>query len=249
MKSPLSSALIPLLFLPFVTPACSQTEASLEITIKWKGEPPKPRPLKFPKGFLERESEDARVCDKCVRDGTLRDERLLVDSKSKGIRNVAASVWRAKVEPSAKSLLEPTLDNRNGAFAPHVQFAKVGSKVKVTNSDPFTHNARITGRGGMAQWNALIPAGGEVTSSELKHPGLYAIHCDVHPWMKAYVIATRHGAVGVSGTDGRLLIKGLTPDKKVRVDLWHEELGRARITVDLEAGKTSKSNLNQADFR
>ena len=249
MKSPLLSALIPLLLLPFAAPACGQAEASLEVTVIWKGDLPKPRLLKFPKGFLERESEDARVCDKCVQNGTLKDERLLIDPKTKGIQNVAASIWRSKAKVKAKALLEPSLDNKNGAFAPHVQFAKVGSKLKVTNSDPFTHNARITGRGGMAQWNALIPAGGEVTSSELKHPGVYAIHCDVHPWMKAYVIATRHGAVGISDTDGHLLIKGLTPGKKIRVDLWHEELGRARITVDLEAGKTSKSSLNQADFR
>lgn len=238
--------LLPLLvvLLPAQEPAQELSTLTLQVT--WAGELPKVTPLEIPPPWKERHPEDAAHCEKCIKAGSLRNEELLVDPEKRGIANVAATMLK---QGAATILPDPVLDNRDGRFLPRVQFLPRGSTLKVTNSDPFAHNARITGRGGSPLWNGILPPDGKATTVPFPSPGLYTVFCDMHPWMKSYVIVTPGGRTGISETSGAIVLKDLTPGPGQTVDLWHETLGRARIVVDLKGGQETRQALTQADFR
>jgi plastocyanin len=160
---------------------------------------------------------------------------------------VAAIPSRPRLTPTKHDDL--TLKNRDGRFSPHVQLAPLGASILVSNLDPFTHNARITGRGNRQFWNALLPPQGEAKTASFESPGLYTIFCDMHPWMKAYLIVTDQPSYGLSQADGVIRLTELPSKSGQVVDLWHETLGRARITLDLLADKENKHTMTQTAFK
>lgn len=236
------------LALLFAGSLSGQEPARLVVTVQWEGDLPEIRPLTIPESFKERHPEDASHCEKCIREGKLLNEELLVCPETRGIANVAASLRGA--EPASGEPASPfLLDNRDGRFSPRVQFIARGGRLAVANSDPFTHNARIAGRGGRPLWNGIIPPEGKAETLPFQIPGLYTVHCDMHPWMKAYLIVAAHGAVATSDSRGRLEIARLAPGPARTFDFWHEKLGRAQLILDLPAGGTVERTLDQKSFR
>jgi hypothetical protein len=59
-----------------------------------------------------------------------------------------------------------------------------------------------------------------------------ALHCDVHPWMRAYAVVTADGFFAVSGEDGAFAIAGLPPGT-YELEAWHPTLGvrTAKVTI------------------
>jgi hypothetical protein len=80
----------------------------------------------------------------------------------------------------------------------------------------------------------LIPAGArrQLTLKEFEpHP--IPVNCDIHPWLKAFVIVQTHACVGVSNADGVLEIKDLPVGKNLVFRVWHEAgEGIDRLYVD-----------------
>jgi len=220
----------------------------LEIRVRWDGDLPKLKPFVLPPDFVRRNPDEAAICGNCAKEGKLVDESVVVDPKTRGIRDVAMSLDGPE---SPRALLPDvlTLDNQHCRFAPRVAWAPIGKPIRVKNSDGFTHNARIMGRGGRQFWNALIPAKTTVETYPVARGGLYRVVCDVHPWMQAWVIGTRNHRVGVSGVKGSVVMEDVPSQNDVTVNLWHPELGRARIQVRSEKGKRVLKVLTQKDFR
>jgi plastocyanin len=215
--------------------------------VTWDGEIPKPQPFSLPLDFKDRRPEEAAFCGECAERGVLRHEDLEVDSMSRGVRNVAASV--SGVTGDVTALPPAVLDNKECRFEPHVQFVAVGRPLAVRNSDGFVHNARILGRSNQEFWNALIAPGKSVETRPFVISGTYTVICDVHPWMKATVIAVKHPFCAVTAPDGAATISGIPPGEGREIVLWHETLGVARLTVDLKPGETIERALTQKTFR
>lgn len=236
------------LALACVAGAQSPTPATsvLELTLRWHGPLPKGKPFQLPPGFGDRHPEQAEHCGLCAEKGTLKDERLLVDPTTRGIRDVAISLRGVK---STRRLAPVTLDNRDCRFAPHVVFVPIGQEVTIKNSDPFTHNAHIVGRGRRHVWNGIVGPGKETATPKILLSGIYTVTCDVHPWMKATLIAARHPFCGVTDKQGRLVLRDLPSGKDRKIVLWHETLGVARLSVDLAPKETVRRELDQRAFR
>jgi plastocyanin len=130
------------------------------------------------------------------------------------------------------------LDNKNCMFEPHVIAARPGQSILVTNSDETGHNANFNFFNNDAV-NFLIPAGGE-KELELKadEPAPIPVECNIHPWMKAFVIVTEHPFVGVSDEAGEITIENL-PVGEVTFKVWHENAKRS-IDEATVGGKTEK---------
>jgi hypothetical protein len=60
----------------------------------------------------------------------------------------------------------------------------------------------------------------------MKVPEMHPVNCNcnIHPWMKGYLIVQDHPYVAVSGKDGTFAIKSL-PAGKWTFRAWHEESG------------------------
>jgi plastocyanin len=169
-------------------------------------------------------------------------EEMIIDVATKGIKNMALYPDRKKsgleatdIHPSlANPRAEPvTLDNNKCVFNPHVAVARKGETVKVLNSDQTAHNANFAFFNNAAV-NPLIPVGAfkdiVLTDSETAPT---PVDCNVHPWMRAYLIVSDFPYAGVSDDKGVLKIEKLPANKKITFKVWHENSNKSIANVNL----------------
>jgi len=178
--------------------------------------------------------KDVEVCGK----HKLVAEELVV-GPDKAIANVVVYVRDkdVKLNPEVAAAGKAELDNKGCRFEPHVVFVQTGQELVVKNSDTVGHNSNIATVKN-APSNNLIPAGGEAT---VKFPSEEAIPaqvtCNIHPWMKAWLLVRPNPYAAVSKPDGTFEIPGV-PVGEVELQFWHEKagyLGEMKV-----GGKTEK---------
>jgi len=161
--------------------------------------------------------KDTEVCSK---DGVkLLDRSFLVDPSTKGVANVV--VFARKTGRVRNPVPDTTLvfDQKNCEFLSPVFAARVGQPIDVRNSDPIGHNTNIAG----TSFNQLIPAGaGTVYKADVETGMPTMVTCNIHPWMKAYVVFRKDGYVAVSSADGSFTIPDLPAGETVELQVWHE---------------------------
>ncbi len=149
-----------------------------------------------------------------------------------------------------ESALKPSearhkLDNRGCVFVPHMIHARPGHVIEVINSDQTGHNANFGFLANKAA-NNMIPAGGSKdVEIKLAEPAPIPVECNVHPWMKTYVIITDHPYVGITNDKGELTIEGL-PVGEVVFKIWHENSDGSFGEIDLN-GKATKLRRGQLE--
>jgi hypothetical protein len=110
------------------------------------------------------------------------------------------------------------LDNKNCMFHPHITVVRKDQMLDILNSDPVGHNTNIA----LIAFNQLIPAMGKVpvkvtAASAIPMP----VACNIHPWMKAYVLSLDHPYAAVTGEDGKFEIKDM-PVGEHEFQFWQE---------------------------
>jgi len=183
----------------------------------------------------------------------LKDESLLVNAENKGVQNVIFYVYTgrggSKIDDVAPANNTHVLANENCRFEPHIVIAQKGDKLKVTNPDTVGHNANLNFLNNTQQ-NFTVPAGQEkVVELEESEPAPIPVDCNIHPWMKAYVVVMDHPFAAKSNENGELLIKGLPTGelvfrvyheaasiKKVKVNGKDEEWTRSRVKITIKPG-------------
>lgn len=171
------------------------------------------------------------LCMAAHPEGIPLSETLLVDPATHGIKNIGMYPDRRKsgleqsdVHPSlAAPRGEPVvLDNLKCVFVPHVLVTRKGETINVKNSDPTAHNANFQFFNNQAV-NPLIPpnASKEIALTESETAPI-PVDCNVHPWMKAYLIISDFPYAGVSNEKGELTIEKLPAGKPITFKVWHE---------------------------
>ena len=213
----------------------------------FKGDSPAAAELKADK--------DVEVCGK----HKLLAEELVVGA-DKAIANVVVFVRDkgVKVNPelagAAKEKVE--LDNKDCRFEPHVVFVQTGQELVIKNSDTVGHNSNVSTIKNPAS-NSLIPAGGSAPLKFAVEEAIPAsVTCNIHPWMKAWVVVRGNPYAAVSKPDGSFEIKGV-PVGEIELQLWHEKAGnlaevgtakgkadkKGRIKVKVEAAGTDLGDI------
>ena len=182
----------------------------------YDGAPPTPAKLSVTK--------DVEVCGQ----HPLVDESLLVDADG-GIANVVIYVRDAKVDVhpdyDATANDEVLLDNKNCRFEPHVLPIRLTQTLVMANADPVGHNSNVQPLGD-AGANPLIAAGGKATHKFNRKQSLpVPVTCNIHPWMKAYVLPRDNPYTAVSAEDGTFTIENLPAGKDIEFQVWHETAG------------------------
>jgi len=119
--------------------------------------------------------------------------------------------------------------------------APVGSTVDVINSDKALHNVRAQA-GDVKLMNYAMPIPGHVVPTKLQKDGMFKVSCDVHPWMRAWLVVLPTAAFAVTGEDGRYGIADLPPGRH-RIKIWHERLGEREAEVQIRADETATYDL------
>lgn len=167
------------------------------------------------------------------------DETAVV-GKDGGVANIVifVSSKKVKVNPDLKKDLPDTviLDNKGCRFEPHILPMEVSQTLEIHNSDPFSHNSNVSpiGQNGI---NPLLTEGSMATykfTKELKSPTPVA--CNIHGWMKAYVVVKDHPYIAVTDKEGNFEIKDL-PLGKLEFTVWHEAQGYLSAKKEWKKGK------------
>ncbi|HEY2840909.1 MAG TPA: hypothetical protein VGJ26_17260 [Pirellulales bacterium] len=159
----------------------------------------------------------------------VHEEKLIVDKDNKGIKDVVifCRTKEVKVKPEllkdAKG--EVVLDNKGCRFEPHVLPILITQTLVVKNSDPFSHNSKITEPGGKEANPNLVP-GAQATYKYAKATErLTPVECSIHSWMKALVVPRDNPYFAVSKADGSFEIKDLPAGKKLDFGVLQEKAG------------------------
>ncbi|MBX3421013.1 MAG: methylamine utilization protein [Pirellulaceae bacterium] len=176
--------------------------------------------------------------------GALKNFAVIFDEEKSKLK-VPADMLKA---PEASHVL----DNVKCMFEPKVIVARSGQTISVKNSDNTGHNANFQFFNNPAT-NFLVPAGQSkdyVLKPNLIEPTAMPVVCNVHPWMKAFVIVKQHPYVGVTNEEGILEIGSLPVGSGAVFRLWHEASGAiAEIKVDGKTVKLTRGNRWELDLK
>jgi len=192
----------------------------------------------------------AALIDSAVCGTEIPDESLLVDHDG-GVAN-AVVVVRGVATGATAERPEAVVDNAHCRFAPRVQVVTRGQSVRVRSSDPVLHNAHpvLVAEPEVSIANLALAVPGQTMdltrrlAAALPTSGeaLVRLGCDVHPWMRGWLVVLDHPYAAVTGTDGRFAIAAVPPGSYT-LALWHEKLGRAERPVTVPPGATVSVDL------
>ncbi len=203
------------------TPVKAEGYGTLKGQITFAGDPPAPKVL-FEKG---KAAKDPEVCAK---DAPLMSERLLVDSGTKGVKNVLVYLSKpTSVSDEAKKAAAAThvlFDQKNCVFEPHVLGILNGMTITLKSSDPVNHN--INAKLKQQSFNQLLAPQGEASSLRPVPSGTPAeVTCDIHPWMKAWWMVFDHPYFAVTDAKGYFEIKN-APAGTQKLVVWQEAVDK-----------------------
>jgi len=130
------------------------------------------------------------------------------------------------------------VDNKGCRFEPHAVVLRTGQTLEIRNSDPVAHNTNLTVIKNPG-FNQIVPNDSPLTKTFEKresYPSSFA--CNIHPWMKAYMLIRDNPYMAVTAEDGSFEIANL-PAGEHEFIFWHEAKGNMK-NMPFEGGKTSK---------
>lgn len=126
-------------------------------------------------------------------------------------------------------------------FVPHVRVVTQGSRVDFPNQDPFSHNIFSAAPG--ATFDLGLYPSGKSKDAPFRRPGAYAVYCNIHPRMTAFVVVAPSQWHAQAGNDGRWTIAGV-PAGEYTLTVWHE---RAKpVSTPITVAATGLADLTTA---
>jgi hypothetical protein len=207
--------------------------ATLKGKFTFDGDPPAPKQLDCKK--------EPACCQQPILD------QSLVVGKNKEVANVFVYVRTKGLkvpDEIAKKHKDPVLlDNKNCRFEPHALGLVVGQQLVLGNSDDFGHNSNISGQ----NENKIIPAGQKVPINAKTVTVIpNEVNCNIHGWMKGWVLVRPDPFFAVSNDDGTFKIEGLPVDQDLEFQVWHERAGFVTtVKLDDKATKWDKGRFKK----
>lgn len=155
--------------------------------------------------------------------GKEKNPEELVLSPQGGIRS--AVVWLDKPPAGASAAaLAPTatMDQKECVFAPRVVVVPAGGKIDFLNSDRLLHNLHSTPSAN-PPFNRTQPKGRTITIP-FEKPEIIRVTCDLHSWMRGWVVVAEHPYYALTDGAGEFELKGL-PAGRYTLKVWQERLG------------------------
>jgi plastocyanin len=161
--------------------------------------------------------------------GKEKDAEDLVLGPRRGVQN--AVVWLENPPAGAKGAAWPAkveMDQKGCVFVPRVVVVPVGGTVDFLNSDRLLHNLHSVSKDNPS-FNRTQPHNRTIPITFTK-PEVVTITCDLHSWMKSWVVVAEHPFYAVTDAAGAYRIANVPPGK-YRLRMWQEALGESAREV------------------
>lgn len=222
------SSMLALLVVAGLSAAPAQAQwGNLKGRFVYDGKPPAATPLAVTK--------DQEVCGK----HKLVNEELVVGEDG-GLANVVIYVRdkKVKVHPDYEKTAEDLVrfDNEHCRFEPHILPMRLTQTLELHNSDPVGHNSNVSPIGD-AGTNPLIAPGSAAQHKFNRSQNVpVQVTCNIHPWMKGWILPRDNPYMAVSAEDGTFEIKNL-PVGKLEFQAWQEKAGYLIAKPDWKKGR------------
>lgn len=193
---------------------------SVSGAVLFEGTPPERKNLNIPPNV----SDNPKALSEDVIVAKANDKQMLVNA-------VATLVGVEKGKPFSKDA--PVLDQKLCVFVPHVVVVGAGMKLRILNSDDVNHNVHTLGDKNPESNKTTAPKA-EI-SSTYAEPDRIPVRCDMHGWMKAYIVVVDNPYFAVTGESGAFKIDGIPPGT-YKLTVWHEKLGEQTKEVVIKGG-------------
>jgi hypothetical protein len=115
----------------------------------------------------------------------------------------------------------------NFVYDPRVVGLMTHQVLKARNEGDSLHNVHIRRKFGVPFNKGYLKGAEEVLRFDKPEVGI-PVHCDVHPWERAWIHVSDHPYFAVTGMDGRFAIAGLPPGD-YEIMAWHERFRAAPL--------------------
>lgn len=181
----------------------------------------------------------------------VENEELVVNPKNHGLKNVVVFVSSKKVKehPDYKKAAKDkvTIDNKGCRFEPHIVAMTLTQTLEIKNSDPFSHNSNLAPLGD----EGINPVLAQDVSYDYKFNKIQKlpvpVQCNIHTWMKGYIVVKDNPYIAVSDADGNFELKNL-PAEELEFTVWQEKAGWLPAKSDWDKKKaTFKLKIKPGD--
>lgn len=210
-----------------VTPVDPSTAGTIEVRVSYTGAPPTPTVLNM---------SSVPACAAAHPDPVLEPSLLVSDGRlANAVVYIKSGLGERGFAVPAEAVV---IDQKGCLYEPHVAAAMVGQPVQFRNSDTEAHN--VHGRPRVAEaWNFLMSRPNSTRDVTFDKPEVgIPVSCDIHPWMRAYVLVFDNPYFAVTPRDGTVTLRSVPPGDYV-VAVWHETLGTLVRPVSLPARGTT----------
>jgi hypothetical protein len=165
------------------------------------------------------QGKDLKSPDVCAKDQPILSRDVVVDPKTMGVANGFVYVVRPKgMNPEAvKALIAKNpkveLDQIGCKFMPYSLAIHQDQTLVIKSSDPTSHNVRFNSFGNGAANEMLAPKG-KIEKKLVAERFPITVTCDIHPYMKGYLMVFDHPFFTITGADGSFEIKGVPPGQQ-----------------------------------
>ena len=212
------------------TPAFSSTISG---TVKYDGEAPK---------FKEIKMDADPVCLSHYTEAVMPQTLVLGDGNTMGnvFVYIKSGITKKDFPPATG---EVVVDQKGCMYEPHVVGVRAGQTVKILNPDGTLHNVHAMSKAN-GEFNLAMPKfRTEVTKVFDKPEFMFALKCDVHPWMGAWMTVMSHPYFATTKADGKFSIADL-PAGTYELEAWHEKLGPQVQTITVADGVDQEINFS-----
>tara|TARA_B110001454_G_scaffold107664_1_gene101306 strand:+ start:263 stop:1033 length:771 start_codon:yes stop_codon:yes gene_type:complete len=191
---------------------------SLVGNVKYQGKVPGKKPLRMDADPVCGSSHDEKVLS----------ESFIVD-EDLNLKNVI--VWLKDVKYDGPTSTDTVvLDQKGCVYNPHVIVVMKDQKVLIKNSDATLHNIHSMAKVN-DQFNFAMPKvvkEKETSFDKAEEP--FYVKCDVHPWMKSWVLVQDHPYFAVTDEKGNFVIDNIPPGT-YEVIAWQEKFKMSRSII------------------
>jgi plastocyanin len=154
--------------------------------------------------------------------GKEKDAEELVLSSTNGIRNAVVSLRLPPGVKAPPASAPVTMDQKQCAFVPRVVVVPVGGTVEFLNDDRLLHNVKSASKEN-PPFNRAQPHARSIAFT-FKKPEILRIDCDLHSWMRGWVVVTESPFYAVTNDQGEFSLDNIPPGKYT-LEVWQETLG------------------------